>query len=50
MPIPLARADEVLRPEPGSARSGERTRLVATPSVRAHPRDARIMPKSRDFH
>ena len=50
MPIPLARADEVLRPEPGSARSAERTRLVATPSVRAHPRDARIMPKSRDFH
>ncbi len=50
MPIPLARADEVLRPEPGSARSSERTRLVAPQSPRQHPRDARIMPKSRDFH
>jgi error-prone DNA polymerase len=36
MPVPIANADEVRRPEPGSARS--------------HPRNVRIMPKSRDFH
>jgi error-prone DNA polymerase len=33
---PLARADEVARP-------------VLAPT-RGHPRDARIIPKSRDFH
>ena len=37
MKIPIARADEVLRPDPGSARP-------------RHPRDARVIPKSRDFH
>jgi error-prone DNA polymerase len=36
MPTSLARADEVKRPIP----EGTRT----------HPRDVRILPKSRDFH
>jgi error-prone DNA polymerase len=44
MPIPIARADEVLRPNPGSARSKEHPRLTG------HPRNVRILPKSRDFH
>ena len=44
MPIPIARADEVLRPNPGSARSKEQPRLTG------HPRNVRILPKSRDFH
>lgn len=35
--IPLSRADEVARP-------------VAEPIPRHHPRDVRIIPKSRDFH
>ena len=44
MPVAIARADEVLRPNPGLARSPE-------PSRRAgHPRNERILPKSRDFH
>ena len=38
MPTPLARADEVVRPIPEGA------------SGRRHPRDMRILPKSRDFH
>ena len=37
----LARADEVLRPV-GPDRRGQ--------SPRVHPRDVRIIPKSRDFH
>ncbi|TNC50824.1 error-prone DNA polymerase [Rubellimicrobium rubrum] len=36
----LSRADEVVRPVQGSVRS----------PTHAHPRDARIIPKSRDFH
>ncbi|WP_118135124.1 error-prone DNA polymerase [Oceanicella sp. SM1341] len=40
MPEALARADEVKRPEPGSRR----------PSRAQHPRNVRILPKSRDFH
>lgn len=40
MPVPLAHADEVQRPIP--SRSG--------PGMRGQPRDARIIPKSRDFH
>ena len=44
MPVPIARADEVLRPNPGSARSKEQPRSAG------HPRDVRILPKSRDFH
>ena len=44
MPVPIARADEVLRPGPGSARPKEQPRSTG------HPRNARILPKSRDFH
>jgi error-prone DNA polymerase len=40
MKVPIARADEVLRPEPGSARG----------AAHSHPRAARIIPRSRDFH
>ncbi|MGQ0567312.1 MAG: error-prone DNA polymerase [Gemmobacter sp.] len=36
MAVPLSRADEVTRPVPAASRG--------------HPRDARIIPKSRDFH
>ncbi|MEL6374419.1 MAG: error-prone DNA polymerase [Pseudomonadota bacterium] len=89
MEIPLARADEVVRPEPGSARGAlselralrhhgdphARERPSLPPSAhpvgqgqgqgppggrgplgmghghaRRHPRDERIIPKSRDFH
>jgi error-prone DNA polymerase len=39
----MARADEVNRPVQGSARSPE-------PPSLGHPRDARIIPRSRDFH
>jgi error-prone DNA polymerase len=42
----LANADEVRRPEPGSWRQREDARL----SPRRHPREMRIIPKSRDFH
>ncbi len=47
MKIPIANADEVLRPDPGSAR-GSATR--DHPRFHRHPRQARIIPKSRDFH
>jgi error-prone DNA polymerase len=43
MPIPLANADEVRRPAPENRVSGGH-------SPRRHPRDVRILPKSRDFH
>ncbi len=36
--LPLAHADEVKRPDPGSA------------NPRRHPRNVRVIPKSRDFH
>jgi len=68
MPVPIANADEVLRPEPGSRR-GNATRPdtraggtasppshgpAQTPARTAplarHPRQARIIPPSRDFH
>ncbi|MBU7572665.1 MAG: error-prone DNA polymerase [Hydrogenophaga sp.] len=39
---PLARADEVNRPMP--------ERGAPVPNVTGHPRDHRILPKSRDFH
>jgi error-prone DNA polymerase len=45
MPIPIANADEVLRPEPGSARQPR-----GSTTTNRHPRDARIIPRSRDFH
>ena len=37
-------ADEVLRPDPGSARSPVHPRWAG------HPRNERVIPKSRDFH
>ena len=62
MKIPIANADEVARPDPGSWRSCEpdagkavasgrppHPRFAAKPRA-MHPRDARIIPKSRDFH
>ena len=80
MPIAVAHADAVLRPEPrpargeallapgdsrsgsrppgeallapGAGRSGSRPQERVPPAAgkSAHPRDARIIPKSRDFH
>ncbi len=56
MPVPIANADEVLRPEPGSARSSSHprnaaaTRLTESGHARCHPRNERIIPRSRDFH
>ncbi len=44
MKVPVANADEVLRPDPGSARS------PAHPRWAGHPRNERVIPKSRDFH
>ena len=45
----LANSDEVRRPDPGSWRKPpEEGRLKWHP--RCHPRQARIIPKSRDFH
>jgi error-prone DNA polymerase len=44
MPVPIARADEVRRPDPGSARPKDQ------PRSSGHPRNARVLPKSRDFH
>ncbi|MBS0232719.1 MAG: error-prone DNA polymerase [Proteobacteria bacterium] len=54
MTVPVANADEVLHPEPGSAhpsRKEERIhpRFSREPKPR-HPRNVRIIPKSRDFH
>jgi error-prone DNA polymerase len=46
--IPIARADEVIRPEPGSAR--DRATGLVPPRPARHPRDVRVLPKSRDFH
>ncbi|MEQ1697025.1 MAG: error-prone DNA polymerase [Hyphomicrobiaceae bacterium] len=51
MKIPIARADEVLRPEPGSARGTQAKPQHLSPrSGPMHPRGERIIPKSRDFH
>ena len=44
MPIAIANADEVLRPEPGSQRGQSQSGHLR------HPRNVRILPKSRDFH
>ena len=49
MKIPIANADEVLRPDPGSARSSTHPRWDRTSSPH-HPRQQRVIPKSRDFH
>jgi error-prone DNA polymerase len=40
---PLANADEIRRPIPENRMSGGH-------SPRRHPRDVRVLPKSRDFH
>ncbi len=45
MRIPIANADEVARPDPGSARGS-----TAHPRRAGHPRHERIIPRSRDFH
>ncbi|MFO6447174.1 error-prone DNA polymerase [Erythrobacter sp. NE805] len=56
---PLARADHVNAPLPGRKPPQEREalrprdlidELVPPPNVTGHPRDHRILPKSRDFH
>jgi error-prone DNA polymerase len=44
MPVPIARADEVRHPGSEPARSNEHPRWAG------HPRNERILPKSRDFH
>jgi error-prone DNA polymerase len=44
MKVPIANADEVLRPDPGSARSPIHTRLAGQ-TCKEH-----VIPKSRDFH
>ena len=56
MKVPLANADEVLHPDPGSARGGaaqddprHHPRFAPEPKPH-HPRNVRIIPKSRDFH
>ena len=47
MKVPVANADAVLKPDPGSAH----TPAEGHPRfARGHPRQARIVPKSRDFH
>ncbi len=54
MPVPIANADEVLRPEPGTARRPQpddaNPRYGPRYAIRTHPRNVRILPKSRDFH
>lgn len=52
MRMPIANADEVLRPgpEPGGATGRERGRSLPHPRWAGHPRNERIIPKSRDFH
>ncbi|MFN3988660.1 MAG: error-prone DNA polymerase [Erythrobacter sp.] len=50
---PLARADEVNRPVQGRKAPEVRDiidELAPRPNVTGHPRDHRILPKSRDFH
>ena len=48
MKLPIANADEVARPDPGSARGQHDAR--EPPRFAGHPRDHRVIPKSRDFH
>ena len=60
MKMPVANADEVRRPNPGSARGGDEDQKRPHPRFNSssnvpppridHPRNVRIMPKSRDFH
>ncbi len=46
MKVPLANADEVLHPDPGSARG----KAAEHPRFARHPRAERVIPRSRDFH
>ncbi|MGH1418510.1 MAG: error-prone DNA polymerase [Hyphomicrobiaceae bacterium] len=51
--IPLARADEVVRPDPGSRsqnRQGSQVSVNSAHPSPTHPRNVRVIPKSRDFH
>jgi error-prone DNA polymerase len=53
MKAPLANADEVLHPDPGSAhpnRTDKRLHPRFSRPKPHHPRNVRIIPKSRDFH
>jgi error-prone DNA polymerase len=55
MQVPVANADEVKRPDPGSARgqASDDKHMhprFARPERPNHPRNVRIIPKSRDFH
>jgi error-prone DNA polymerase len=55
MKVPLANADEVRHPDPGSARGSAEEGARALPRFAReprlhHPRNVRIIPKSRDFH
>lgn len=50
MKIPVAHADEVMHPDPGSIRSPGHPRWDRPEGGGRHPRDQRIIPKSRDFH
>jgi error-prone DNA polymerase len=53
MKAPLANADEILHPEPGSAHSNRTDKRIHPRFTRPkphHPRNVRIIPKSRDFH
>jgi len=50
MQVPLANANEGLRPEPGSTRDPLPSDNLPSPAARSHPRNLRILPKSRDFH
>jgi error-prone DNA polymerase len=56
MKAPVANADHVRNPHPGSARGGaeQGSRGPAPPGLHprwaGHPRNERIIPKSRDFH
>jgi len=49
LPLPLAAADHVKRPERGDPSHKGETRHPRW-HPRCHPRDVRIVPKSRDFH
>ncbi len=54
MNVPVANADEVLRPDPGSAHANRKEERIHPRFSRGpkplHPRNVRIIPKSRDFH
>jgi len=52
MAIPIANADEVLRPDPGSARSPDHSRWAGHPRHETviPKRIETLLPKSRDFH